>query len=65
MKLTDKELKELADKGVFTNANKTRSIKLFYISQLQVGSKVTEALNSTSSKFGISSRQIQRVIFNK
>lgn len=65
MSLTDKELKEATDRGVYLPENKVKAIKLSYTSVLQVTASSKEALLTTASKFGLNQRTIQRVVFDK
>lgn len=61
---TDKELIELADKGLLSKATRLQAIKAYYRVLLPTTPTIKEAVITTANKFGLSENTI-RTIVNK
>lgn len=64
-KLTDKELIELADKGLLTKDVRNKAICAYFYSILPVCKFNKDAYQFTATKFGVDMRTVQNVISSK
>jgi hypothetical protein len=64
-RLTDKELIELADKGVLTKDVRNKAIRAYFHSILPVCKFNKDAYLFTANKFGVDMRTVQTVVASK
>ena len=59
---TDKELIELADKGLLSTETRARAIKAYYVSLLGNTPTIKEAVLTTANKFKVSESTVRNTI---
>jgi hypothetical protein len=59
---TDKELIELADKGLLSKATRVKAIKAYYRDLLPKTSTIKDAVMTTAIKFGIDESTVRRTV---
>lgn len=59
---TDKELIELADKGLLSKDTRVKAIKAYYRSLLPSTPTIKEAVLTTANKFGIDESTVRRTV---
>ena len=59
---TDKELRELADKGLLSKATRVKAIKAYYRDLLPKTHTIKDAVMTTAIKFGIDESTVRRTV---
>lgn len=59
---TDKELIELADKGLLSKDTRVKAIKAYYRSLLPTTPTIKDAVLTTANKFGIDESTVRRTV---
>jgi len=59
---TDKELIELADKGLLSKDTRVKAIKAYYRALLPNTPTIKEAVLTTANKFGIDESTVRRTV---
>lgn len=59
---TDKELIELANKGLLSKDTRVKAIKAYYRSLLPTTPTIKEAVLTTANKFGIDESTVRRTV---
>jgi hypothetical protein len=59
---TDKELIELADKGLLSKATRVKAIKAYYRDLLPKMHTIKDAVMTTAIKFGIDESTVRRTV---
>ena len=59
---TDKELIELAEKGLLSKDTRVKAIKAYYRSLLPTTRTIKEAVLTTANKFGIDESTVRRTV---
>lgn len=59
---TDKELIELAEKGLLSKETRVKAIKAYYRALLPTTPTIKEAVLTTANKFGIDESTVRRTV---
>ena len=59
---TDKELIELADKGLLSKETRVKAIKAYYRALLPITHTIKDAVLTTAIKFGIDESTVRRTV---
>jgi hypothetical protein len=59
---TDKELIELADKGLLSKETRVKAIKAYYRALLPITQTIKDAVLTTANKFGIDESTVRRTV---
>ena len=59
---TDKELIELAEKGLLSKETRVKAIKAYYRALLPITQTIKDAVLTTANKFGIDESTVRRTV---